>query len=294
MKLTFAAAVAVVPLTMACPGSPVKMHAKCDMGVTFTNSCSDVMTEISNRVTSDWVDPHNGGTYTITNSTSTSIEGQRLTGDGKYTDKFDFEFTSSSDGGCSVEACSESQVNSMLDFSTNYCNLHDLYCSSTDGCPTVGKDLSYSEKYSSCRQHDVSACTPSKLTAKRVKGGDAQACSDDIKAATADITAASLVIVKATTDCADGYTDACNDDINAALDDITKASADITAAVYDCSGDVPTACSDDIDAIIADIAAATADCGTNEAKCTADISKAAADLTRAGFDIAKAATDCAV
>lgn len=169
MKLTFAAAVAVVPLTMACPGSPVKMHAKCDMGVTFTNSCSDVMTEISNRVTSDWVDPHNGGTYTITNSTSTSIEGQRLTGDGKYTDKFDFEFTSSSDGGCSVEACSESQVNSMLDFSTNYCNLHDLYCSSTDGCSTVGKDLSYSEKYNSCSEHDTSACTPSSFSTEKAK-----------------------------------------------------------------------------------------------------------------------------
>jgi len=129
------------------------MHAKCKMEVTFTNTCDEVMSEMTSRVNSDWVDPHNAGVYSISNSTDTSLEGKRVTGDSKYTDLFDFKFTST-DSGCVVEACSESQVMSIKDFSTNYCNLHDLYCSSADGCPTAGKDLAYSEKFDSCRQHD--------------------------------------------------------------------------------------------------------------------------------------------
>lgn len=48
-----------------------------------------------------WSDPHNGGTYTFTSTTSTDIAGQRVTGDAKYTDKFDFHFEA--DGtGCKV------------------------------------------------------------------------------------------------------------------------------------------------------------------------------------------------
>jgi len=159
-----AAGAAIIPaVTIACPGSASKMHAKCDMKVTFTDSCEDVMAEISGRVNSDWVDPHNGGVYSITNSSSTSITGQRITGDQKYTDLFDFTFTSSASG-CAVEACSESQVMSMKDFSTNYCNLHDLYCSSADGCPTAGKDLTYSEQYGSCSEHDSGVCVAAQLS----------------------------------------------------------------------------------------------------------------------------------
>ena len=162
---------ALLPFTaMACPGSGAAMHAKCQMDVSFDNSCDSVMSEMTGRVNSKtWTDPHNGGIYSITryeflylystllksllSSNSTYLAGQRITGDGKYTDKFDFYLTPSGSG-CSVEACSESQVSSIIDYSTNYCNLHDLYCSSKDGCPTVGSDLTYTEKYSQCIQHD--------------------------------------------------------------------------------------------------------------------------------------------
>ena len=101
---------------------------------------------------SGWVDPHNGGTYTFTSTTASSITGSRTTANGKYTDKYDITFTGSGDT-CTVSACSESQVMSVIDGSTNYCNLHSLYCSSADGCPTVGADLTYEEKYNSCSQH---------------------------------------------------------------------------------------------------------------------------------------------
>ena len=114
----------LLPLSLlACPGSPVKVHAKCDMHVEFSNSCNEVVSEITNRITGTntarWIDPHNNGNYTITNSSSISLQGFRTTANGKYTDKFDFLFTTSNidnNNGCIVETCSESQVRSILDF----------------------------------------------------------------------------------------------------------------------------------------------------------------------------------
>jgi hypothetical protein len=105
-----------------------------------------------------WSDPHNGGTYTLSSATPSSIAGRRLTGDGRYTDEFDLSFDSTDAGGCAVAACSESQVTSVIDFSTNYCNLRNLYCSSKEGCPGVGPDLSYDESYVSCGQRDATRC----------------------------------------------------------------------------------------------------------------------------------------
>ncbi len=152
--LAFASTLALASASK-CPGSESFIHAKCDMSVSFTDSCADVQSEMTARQTGTggWADPHNGGTYTFTNVASDIIEGTRTTGDGKYTDKYIFSFTST-DSGCDVSACSESQVMSVLDYSTNYCNLHSLYCNSADGCPTAGKDLTYTEKYNSCSQHD--------------------------------------------------------------------------------------------------------------------------------------------
>ena len=66
-------------------------------------------------------------------------------------------------------ACSESQVNSVIDYSTNYCNLHSLYCNSSDGCPTAGTDLTYSESYSSCSQHD-DVCVAADQVASMLRG----------------------------------------------------------------------------------------------------------------------------
>mmetsp|Transcript_9937 Transcript_9937/g.29219 ORF Transcript_9937/g.29219 Transcript_9937/m.29219 type:complete len:85 (-) Transcript_9937:111-365(-) len=58
----------------------------------------------------------------------------------------DFAFAAQEDGSCEVSACSESQVFSIADFSTNYCNLHDLYCGTEDGCAMVTtEDLTYTE-----------------------------------------------------------------------------------------------------------------------------------------------------
>jgi hypothetical protein len=157
--LLFLNAVLLAATGMKCPDSPAFMHAGCQISVTFENSCDSVRTEVISRVDGQydaWHDPHNNGTYTITMKSLEEIDLERLTGDKKYTDKIIFTFTDTGPSSCSVDACSQSQVTSILDFSTNYCNMHDLYCSD-EGCHPLTK-LSYVEKTSKCTQSDASSC----------------------------------------------------------------------------------------------------------------------------------------
>mmetsp|Transcript_6461 Transcript_6461/g.8907 ORF Transcript_6461/g.8907 Transcript_6461/m.8907 type:complete len:169 (+) Transcript_6461:147-653(+) len=146
----------------SCPGSKAWIHAKCSLTATFPDSsCGDVATEIIARINGEngWTDPHNGGTYTLTSGSETTsvLTTQRVTGNGKYTDLQKWTL-SGSGSSCEVAACSESQVTSILDFSTNYCNLHVLYCGSQDGCPVAKLDFKYQEAFASCSQNDKSKC----------------------------------------------------------------------------------------------------------------------------------------
>lgn len=152
-----------------CPGSPALIHAKCKMMVTFQESCDVVKNEMVGRMEgkNGWVDPHNGGVYTLESvkkedgddTSGFKVEGKRLTGNDLFTDKFAFLLLNSGDG-CIAQACSESQVHSVLDFSTNYCNLHCLYCNKEDHCPIVHSELHYTETFEKCSQHVKSKCTP--------------------------------------------------------------------------------------------------------------------------------------
>mmetsp|Transcript_2760 Transcript_2760/g.3440 ORF Transcript_2760/g.3440 Transcript_2760/m.3440 type:complete len:356 (-) Transcript_2760:316-1383(-) len=156
---------ALLPLlstAISCPGSKSFVHAKCSMTVKFPgNSCQEVATEMIARINGEngWKDPHNGGTYTLTSGSpqSSVLTTQRVTGNGKYTDlqKFTLNGAGSS---CEVDACSESQVFSVVDYSTNYCDLHLLWCGSQDGCPVAHTDFSYTESFDSCSQNDKSKC----------------------------------------------------------------------------------------------------------------------------------------
>jgi hypothetical protein len=133
--------------------------------VTFTGtSCGKVYDEMTARIAGNggWVDPHNAGMYSVMEGSiqGKELHSKRLTGNKKYTDLQLFEF--SEDGGdCVMTGCSESQVTSYLDFSTNYCNLHDLYCGSSDGCKFVKSDLKYKEDVKSCSSADKGQCKPS-------------------------------------------------------------------------------------------------------------------------------------
>lgn len=143
----------------SCPGSPAWKHAKCEMKLHFHQSCTAVQSEINLRITSSaWIDPHNAGTYTQISAQNDTIQGSRQTGDGKYTDLFNFSFSDVADSSCQVVACSESQVFSILDYSTNYCNLRNLFCNSEDGCVPVQYDLDYTEEYSNCGQNKKENC----------------------------------------------------------------------------------------------------------------------------------------
>jgi hypothetical protein len=78
-----------------------------------------------------------------------------------------------------MTGCSESQVTSYLDFSTNYCDLHDLYCGSKDGCKFVTSDLKYEEEIQECDYHDKGQCKPSApVTPGRFLANADLGCSD--------------------------------------------------------------------------------------------------------------------
>jgi hypothetical protein len=95
-----------------------------------------VKAEIQARISgsSGWKDPHNGGIYSVLSGGEGELQTQRTTnpktsvGGKVYTDKQIFTFTDAADGKCKIEACSQSQGFSVKDFSTNYCDIHVLYC----------------------------------------------------------------------------------------------------------------------------------------------------------------------
>jgi len=162
---------AVVALANAgtCPGSKAFIHAKTEMTVTFQDSCADVQSVIKARISGStsgaWTDPHNKGHYALKSSSDSSMALQHITSGknhgGPYTDEILLTFTSSGSAGCSVDACSESQVTSVLDFSTNFCNIHDLYCTDAGCNPIAGANkLAYTEKIveNSSKQHSTTDC----------------------------------------------------------------------------------------------------------------------------------------
>lgn len=145
-------------LAITCPGTKAPIHAGCQIELVFTNNCSDVRGEIANRIAGQfgkWHDPHNNGTYTVVKADETMIQLSRETGDKKFTDLMTFTFTTSADG-CAVTACSQSQVFSIGDFGTNYCNLHDLYCNDA-GCHPLSQ-LNYKETVGKCTEAQSSVC----------------------------------------------------------------------------------------------------------------------------------------
>ncbi len=133
---------------------------------------------------------HNGGTYSYAGKVVPNgyggIEIHRTTGDGKYTDKMIlgfFDFVRPEGGKnvdyCDVRGCSESQVSSILDYSTNYCNVRTLICGSSDGCNVADKEngdfVVANTKYEDCKSHDSAQCKGSHVEDEAE--GDAEVAS---------------------------------------------------------------------------------------------------------------------
>merc|ERR1711924_13699 len=135
-----------------CPGSKSAIHASCKVTSVAAANCADVAAEIKARASAQggWVDPHNGGIYSVTSASDSELQTQRSTnpktsvGHTVYTDKQIFTLTSQGST-CQIDACSESQGTSVGDFSTNYCDMRNLYCGSADGCKPVSKDFTHEE-----------------------------------------------------------------------------------------------------------------------------------------------------
>ena len=148
-----------------CPESDAVIHAWARTTVRFDAPCKTVKGEVLARIAgkNGWVDPHNAGTYELTSSVGDVVAASHVTGNGKYTDKLQFMFENA-DGGddCEVSGCSVSQVargvhknhaldhsyrftsaqvTSVIDRSTNYCNLYNLYCGGNVGCQVAQTDL---------------------------------------------------------------------------------------------------------------------------------------------------------
>uniref|UniRef100_A0A7S1MJZ3 Uncharacterized protein n=1 Tax=Alexandrium catenella TaxID=2925 RepID=A0A7S1MJZ3_ALECA len=174
VRLALAVLSAGSALAHTCPGSGSYIHAKSETTVTVGKAtCKAVQDEMLARVNGQeskaWHDPHNNGHYTLLSQGGSQLEFSRKTGNGQYTDKLTFTFEDEADG-CKVSGCSESQVFSIADFSTNYCNLRMLYCGASDGCHPVTKDgQSFSVKETEVTSsfgasHDPSACLKTAAT----------------------------------------------------------------------------------------------------------------------------------
>ena len=108
-----ASAAAVERWFDVCPESDAVIHAWARTTVRFDAPCKTVKGEVLARIAgkNGWSDPHNGGTYELTSSVGDVVAADRVTGDGRYTDKLQFMFENA-DGGddCEVSGCSVSQV----------------------------------------------------------------------------------------------------------------------------------------------------------------------------------------
>lgn len=130
-----------------CPGVPdgVTTYAWVKQTVTASASCDVVKAEMEARVSGQsqavWTDPAMNGTYKLLDKTADSVTLSRQSK--VYTDKLVFTFTSKG-AGCELKGCSQSQVTSLNDFSTNYCNMYNMYCGLSDNCCPVKSDFSVS------------------------------------------------------------------------------------------------------------------------------------------------------
>jgi len=152
-------------LFSTCANSQARAHTMAEMTVDFTNSCSEVMSEIQARAGSaadggNWVDPHNRGHYSVLATEGNLIKIQRYTARYKYKDIITFSMTENGSG-CKVNACSVSQGNSNNDGGTSMCNMGNLFCNTSVKNPENGvacKDVKYNLSYTvpmlNCGRYD--------------------------------------------------------------------------------------------------------------------------------------------
>eukprot|EP00754_Rhynchopus_humris_P012135 Rhum_TRINITY_DN14267_c1_g1::Rhum_TRINITY_DN14267_c1_g1_i1::g.75624::m.75624 len=161
MKTAVLLALCVSATAYICPGPDSGLHASCQVTAVVNGDCAAATAEVQARIkgVDGWVDPHNGGNYSVVSFAGNTLHGQRTTGKAPhYLDLFTMVFTAQGSS-CQIMSCSKSQATSILDFSTNYCDVHNLYCGTASGCKPVHSDFTVSETFGTCFEHDASKCT---------------------------------------------------------------------------------------------------------------------------------------
>ncbi|XP_062567882.1 uncharacterized protein LOC134230118 [Saccostrea cucullata] len=139
------------------------LHASCKIDWTFGTSCDDVKSKIKGQI-SQWTTADNcanGGEkclYKFTSESGNTLKAKHETPVKHYVDDLTFTFMpASSTAKCNVQGFSTSETwYALLDYGTNYCNLHNLITGSG-----LDKVSGYSEKTSDsiCTQYSSANCT---------------------------------------------------------------------------------------------------------------------------------------
>ncbi|ODN02442.1 hypothetical protein Ocin01_04249 [Orchesella cincta] len=108
------------------------LHASCNVTWTFQQDCTQVRDKLVLQMEL-WKDDTNCGTgqkclYTMGETKENELHATHTTPKAKYIDDMYYKFyTNSATGGCNVIGYSTSRIFfAVLDFGTNYCNIHNL------------------------------------------------------------------------------------------------------------------------------------------------------------------------
>ncbi|KAK7476473.1 hypothetical protein BaRGS_00032308 [Batillaria attramentaria] len=107
------------------------LHASCKIKWTWDVACSDVQSAIVDQINKWSGDDCGSGEkckYKLTGNAENKVTATHTTPKKKYVDDLTFDFTpTGGNSGCQVQGKSTSETwYAILDYSTNYCNLHNL------------------------------------------------------------------------------------------------------------------------------------------------------------------------
>lgn len=155
-----------------CSDVNLTANSTCFITVEFNNtSCSKVSSEIQSRLSGagGWQDPFNAnGGYLLVSDNGQGVVDAKwflMTGGvdartATFVDYLRLSFVNLPNS-CLLISCAVSlPPDSSLGTSCNYCNLHNLYCGSDEGCSPLRYDFSgsYTEEYADCAVHNLGSC----------------------------------------------------------------------------------------------------------------------------------------
>ncbi|XP_060070712.1 uncharacterized protein LOC132550638 [Ylistrum balloti] len=137
------------------------LHASCKIKWSVNDSCVDIQTKINQQI-HDWKgDSMCNGTQRCLYLMTGSKAGVQTTATHEtpikhYIDDLTLDFSASTDGSCQIKGYSTSQLwYAILDYGTNYCNLHNLITGSgVDQLPGYSETTSDSV----CTQYSQRNC----------------------------------------------------------------------------------------------------------------------------------------